>query len=232
MATLMARPEALEIDFSQTALIIVDMQNAFASKGGLLDLFGIDISEAPNVVETNQRLIEACRTTGVKVIYLQMTYDPELENAGGPNSPNYHKELAMVLMRSRPELKGKLLVEGTWDWQVVPALTPRKGDRVIRKTRYSGFCRTDLADILRGDGIRNLLFTGIATNICVESTARDAYFEEFWPILVEDAMNHAGPDFSRQATLWNFENVFGWVTSSEAVMTALQAERTPDPVEP
>jgi len=151
-----------------------------------------------------------------------------LLDAGGPESPNYHKELGMVLMRRRSELKEKLLVEGTWDWQIVDALTPQKGDRVVKKTRYSGFCRTGLAEGLRADGIRNLLFTGIATNICVESTARDAYFEEFWPILVEDAMNHAGPDFCRQATLWGFENVFGWVTTSDAVIRALAADATAD----
>jgi ureidoacrylate peracid hydrolase len=133
----------------------------------------------------------------------------------------------MVLMRRRPELGGTLLVDGTWDWQIVDALAPQPGDRVVAKTRYSGFCRTSLAEMLRRGGIRNLLFTGVATNVCVESTARDAYFEEFWPILVEDAMNHAGPDFSRQATLWNFENVLGWVTTSDAVIEALASQTAP-----
>ena len=71
-------------------------------------------------------------------------------------------------------------------------------------------------------GIRHLLFTGIATNVCVESTARSAFFNDFWPILVEDPMNHSGPDFSRQATLWNFEHVFGWVTNAARTIEALQ----------
>jgi ureidoacrylate peracid hydrolase len=69
--------------------------------------------------------------------------------------------------------------------------------------------------------VRNLLLAGVATNVCVESTARDAYFEELWPILVEDAVNHSGPDLNRQATLWNMEHVFGWVTRSEEVSAAL-----------
>jgi len=223
---LAARPEALDIDCACTALLVVDMQNAFASKGGTLDLFGIDISGAAAAIAASRRLLEACRAAGVKVIYLQMTYRPDLADAGASDSPNYHKELAMVLMRKRPELGGKLLVEGSWDWQIVDDLAPLPGDRVVRKSRYSGFCRTGLADALRADGIRNLLFTGIATNICVESTARDAYFEEFWPILVEDAMNHAGPDFCRRATLWSFENVFGWVTTVDAVIHALPAAGT------
>jgi ureidoacrylate peracid hydrolase len=67
------------------------------------------------------------------------------------------------------------------------------------------------------------LFTGVATNVCVESTARHAFFNDLWPILVEDAMNHSGPDFNRQATLWNFEHTLGWVTSSDAVIAALEA---------
>ena len=127
------------------------------------------------------------------------------------------------MMRSRPELEGKLLIENTWDWRIVDALTPEPSDLVIRKTRYNGFHRTTLEDCLRAAGIRHLLFTGIATNVCVESTARSAFFNDFWPILIEDAMNHSGPDFNRQATLWNFEHVFGWVTNAARTIQALQA---------
>jgi len=229
MVTLSARPQPLQIDLKRTALIVVDMQNAFASKGGMFDLAGLDISGAAPVIEINRRLIAACRKAGVKVIYLQMSYKPDLSDAGDPASPNYHKEPGLIMMRARPELAGKLLIDGTWDWQVVDALAPQPGDRVVRKTRYSGFCRTDLEDYLRAADVRHLLFSGIATNVCVESTARDAFFAEFWPILVEDAMNHAGPDFNRQATLWNFEHVFGWVTRADHVIAAasLQAEAVP-----
>ena len=117
------------------------------------------------------------------------------------------------MMRSRPELEGKLLIEGAWDWQIVDELTPEPGDLVIRKTRYNGFHRTILEDRLKADDIRYLLFTGVATNVCVESTARSAFFSDFWPVLVEDAMNHSGPDFNRQATLWNFEHVCRRVSS-------------------
>lgn len=221
MVKLIARPEPIEIEPAKTALVVVDMQNAFASKGGMLDLFGLDISGAAEVVRVNRRLLDACRASGIRVVYLQMTYSEDLADAGGPDSPNYHKELGMVLMRRQRELRGRILVRGTWDWEIVAGLAPRPGDVVLEKTRYSGFCRTGLADILRDMGIRNLLFTGIATNICVESTARDGYFEEFWPILIEDAVNHAGPDFMRQATVWSFENVFGWVTGSREVLAAL-----------
>ena len=174
------------------------------------------------MIAVNQKLLGACRKAGVKVIYLQMTYQADLSDAGGMNSPNYHKKLALNLMRERPDLAGKLLIEGTWDRQIVDKLTPQPGDKVFRKTCYSGFCNTWLGDNLRAENIRNLLFSDVATNICVDSTARDAYFEEFWSIIIEDAINHSGPDFNRQAMLWNFEHVFGWVTQSSDVMAMLE----------
>lgn len=221
MPTMNAKPHPLEVEPNETAIIVVDMQNAFATTGGMFDLAGFDISGAANVIDVNQGLLETCRGAGVGVVYLQMTYKKGLEDGGNPASPNYHKELGLRMMRERPDLDGTLLVEDTWDWQIVDALGPQAGDHVIQKSRYSGFCRTELEDYLNGNNIRKLLFTGIATNVCVESTARDAYFCEFWPILVEDAMNHSGPDFNRQATLWNFENVFGWVTQSTDVVQTL-----------
>jgi ureidoacrylate peracid hydrolase len=218
MVTLTARPKSLDLDLQKTAIIVVDMQNAFASKGGMLDLAGLDISAADAVIEVNRRLLAAARKSGVPVVYLQTTYKPDLSNGGDETSPNYHKEIGMVMSRERPELAGSILVDGSWDGQLVDALAPQPGDHIVHKTRYSGFCRTNLENLLHELGIRYLLFTGIATNVCVESTARDAYFAEFWPILIEDAMNHAGPDFVRQATLWNFENIFGWITCSDELI--------------
>ena len=221
MVTLAARPEPVELDPGSTALICVDMQNAFVSKGGMFDLAGFDISKAPDVIRVHQRLLPACRRAGIKVIYLVIAFRRDLRDAGDPNSPAYHKELALRMMRARPELAGKLLIDGGWDAAIVEGLEPEPGDLVIRKTRYSGFCRTDLEATLRAGGFRHLLFTGVATNVCVESTARDAHFADFWPILIEDAMTNSGPAFNQQATLWNFEHVLGWVTDSQSVIDAL-----------
>ena len=224
MVMLTTRPDLIDINFEKSAIVVVDMQNAFVSKKGMFDLAGFDLSGAPEVIAVNQRLIETARAAGVKVIYLQMTYDADLGNAGGPASPNYHKELGLIMMRERPQLAGTLLIEDSWDWQIVDALTPQNGDRIIPKSRYSGFAGTSLDNFLRANDIRYLFFTGVATNVCVESTARDAFFGEFWPIMVEDAMNHAGPDFNRQATLWNFEHIFGWVTDTHKLIDAIQRD--------
>lgn len=223
MATLEARPQTLDIDLARTAMIVVDMQNAYAKKGGMLDLgTGIDEARTKPVIEANGRLLPAARAAGVKVIYLQFGYKPDLSDAGGPASPNVKKQMAIKMIRERPEVRDKLIVEGTWGWRIIDELAPREEDIVVKKSRYSGFAGTTLENQLRGMDIRYLLFTGVATNVCVESTAREAYFREFWPILIEDAMDHTGPDFTRQATLWNFESKLGWITDTNAVMDMLE----------
>jgi ureidoacrylate peracid hydrolase len=224
MITLKARPVDVEIDISRTAIVVVDMQNAYASKGGMLDIgTGIDEARIGPVIEANKKLLPAARGAGVPVIYLQFGYKPDLSNAGGPQSPNIRKQMLFKLLKERPEVRDKLIIEGTWGWQIIDDLKPVEGDYVVQKPRYSGFASTNLESLLHGLDIQHLIFTGVATNVCVESTAREAYFKEFWPILVEDAMDHTGPDFVRQATLYNFESKLGWVTRTEDVLRILQS---------
>ncbi len=206
----------------RSAVLVVDMQNAFAKPGGLLDLAGIDIAGAAAVVRTIRAVLDAARDRGVQVVYLQTGYRPDLSNGGGAASPNPRKETALCLMRARPELKGKLLVEGTWDFQIVDELGPAAGDLVVLKTRYSGFAGTTLDAALRARDIRYLFFVGIATNVCVESTLRDAYFHEYWPILVTDAAMQAGPPAAHQATIFNVESFFGWTLAAESLVRTLR----------
>lgn len=223
VVTVSARPQAVDIDLSRAAMIVVDMQNAYASKGGMLDLgTGIDESRIRPVIEAHQRLLPAARAAGVKVVYLQFGYKPDLSDAGGPQSPNIRKQMAIRMIKERPADRDKLIIEGTWGWQIIDELRPEPGDVLVQKSRYSGFAGTTLENQLNGLDIRHLLFTGVATNVCVESTAREAYFREFWPILVEDAMDHTGPDFVRQATLYNFESKLGWVTRTEDLLRVLK----------
>lgn len=222
MPELNTKPGPIEVDFARSAVLVVDMQNAFASSGGMLDLAGVDISSAPRVVRTIGAVLDAARGAGIPVVYLQMGYKPDLSNSGGPNSPNWHKELALHLMNRRPELKGKLLTEGTWDFAIVDELKPHPGDLVVVKARYSGFAGTSLDSQLRTRGIRYLFFAGIATNVCVESTLRDAYFFDYWPILLTDGAMPAGPPAAHEATLYNVESFFGWTLRSEEFLAAVQ----------
>ena len=223
MANLKARPRDVEIDLGRTAFIVVDMQNAYAKKGGMLDLgAGIDEARTNPVIAANKRLLAAARAAGVKVLYLQFGYKPDLSDAGGPQSPNIRKQMAIRMIRERPQDREKLIIEGTWGWEIIDELKPEPDDLVVKKARYSGFAGTTLENQLNGLDIRHILFTGVATNVCVESTAREAFFREFWPILIEDAMDHTGPDFTREATLYNFESKFGWVTTTDDVLDMLE----------
>lgn len=219
----LAEPEPLNLDLDRTALLIVDMQNAFASPGGLLDLAGVDVRPAGDVIANTKLVREAARVAHVPVVYLTIGYPADLSTAGGPDSPNPRKELALRLMRERPELRGKLLTFGSWDFQVVDGLEPAPDDTVITKSRYSGFAGTTLDAVLRTRGIRNLLVTGIASNVCVESTIRDAYFLEYWPVLVADATMAAGPDEIQRATVYNVRTFFGWVATAEDLATSLRS---------
>jgi len=217
------QPEAVEVDLRRSAVVVVDMQNAFATKGGMFDLSGMDISGARQVIDVQKEVLRVAREAALLVVYLVMGYDKNLCTGGGPDSPNSHKELALRLMKKRPELQGKVLTQGQWDWEVVDELRPQPGDVVIDKTRYSGFCGTPLDSVLRTRGIKTLFFVGIATNICVESTLRDAFFLDYWPILLRDATMQAGPLVLQEATIRNVELALGWTLSSSEFVQGIQA---------
>lgn len=208
-----ARPEALSFRPAETALIVVDMQNAYATKGGYVDLAGFDISGAAGAIASTRQAVEAARAAGMTVVYFQNGWDPAYAEAGTPGSPNWHKSNALKTMRARPELAGTLLARGTWDYAIVDALAPQPGDLVVPKTRYSGFFNTNIDSLLRARGIRTLVFTGVATNVCVESSLRDAFHLEYFGVVLEDATHHLGPDFIQKAALYNIQTFFGWVST-------------------
>ena len=213
VVTLPARPEPIRVSADETAVIVIDMQNAYASPGGYLDLAGFDIGGAGAVIEQSAKVLETARAAGMTVVYFQNGWDKDYVEAGGPGSPNWHKSNALKTMRERPELQGKLLARGGWDYDLVEALKPAPSDIVLPKPRYSGFFNSQLDSVLRARGIRNLVFIGIATNVCVESTLRDGFFLEYFGIMLEDATHQAGPEFLQQATIYNVEKFFGWVST-------------------
>ncbi|UCB47718.1 MAG: isochorismatase family protein [Deltaproteobacteria bacterium] len=219
--TLEAEPEPIEIDLAKTAVIVVDMQNAFMSRGGYFDLIGMDISAIQKIVEPCGKIIHMGREKGVKIIYLQMGYSPDLSDAGPPGSPSFHKSGGLNFVREHPELKDKLYFYGTWGAEIIEALKPHQEDIVIKKQKYDGFVGTNLDAILRTLSIKYLLFLGIATNVCVESTLRHAFFLDYFPILVSDAVSQKGPRVTQEATLLNVQSTFGWVTDSIKLIRAI-----------
>lgn len=208
-----AKPEEFPLSADETALIVVDMQNAYASPGGYLDLAGFDVTGAKPVIAAVAETIEISRKLGFTIVFFQNGWDAGKQEAGTPDSPNWWKSNALKTMRARPELDGKLLTRGTWDYELVEKIKPLPGDIVLPKPRYSGFSGTQLDGILRARRIRNLLVVGVATNVCVESTIRDGYFLEYFPIMVRDATLQAGPPALQDATIYNVETFFGWTTT-------------------
>lgn len=211
--TLPARPEALRLNAAETAVVVIDMQNAYASPGGYVDLAGFDVTGAASVIGRIATVLETARNAGIQVIYLQNGWDADYVEAGGPGSPNWHKSNALKTMRARPELHGQLLARGGWDYELVDALKPQAGDISLHKTRYSAFFNSQLDSVLRARGIRNIVFVGIASNVCVESTLRDGFHLEYFGVMLEDATHHLGPDYVRDATVYNVEKFFGWVST-------------------
>ena len=213
VVTLPARPEPIRVAVDETAIVVIDMQNAYASRGGYLDLAGFDIGGAEQVISQSAKVLETARAAGMPVIYFQNGWDPDYVEAGGPGSPNWHKSNALKTMRAHPELQGSLLARGSWDYELVDGLAPKPGDIRLHKTRYSGFFNSQLDSVLRSRGIRNIVFVGIATNVCVESTLRDGFFLEYFGIMLEDATHQAGPEFLQKAAVYNVETFFGWVST-------------------
>ncbi len=222
-----AKPEPLMFRPDQSALVVVDMQNAYASPGGYLELAGFDISGAAAAIARIAEAIAVARAARMPVVFFQNGWDPAYQEAGGPGSPNWHKSNALKTMRARPELEGTLLAKGGWDYALVDALQPLPGDIVIPKPRYSAFYNTNLDSALRSRGIRTLVFTGIATNVCVESTLRDGFFLEYFGVVLHDATHAAGPPFVQAAALYNIQTFFGWVSSVAEFRSALQGNAAP-----
>ena len=220
IVTLGSRPEAIQIDLDRTAIICIDMQNAFVREGGMFDLAGWPTAGARAVIDPDRRIIEAARAACVKVVFVKMSFTPGLTNAGGPDSPSCYKEIGMVLMRKHPELREKAIVHGTWGEEIIDELRPLPEEPVVRKQRYSGFVGTDLDLVLKTLGIKYCAFIGGATNVCVGTTLMDAYSHDYWPVLVEDAVFSQCPPVTVEATLWNVENIFGWVTTTADLLAA------------
>ena len=217
-------PEPFQIDTAQTAVIVVDMQNAFAKRGGYMDLAGYDISKTERIIAPCRKIISASRKNGCKIIYFQMGCSPDMSEAGAQGSPFYLKSKGIDLIRKNSEFKEKSYIYGTWGAEIIDELRPQAEDIVIKKQRYDGFIGTNLELVLSTLGIKFLIFIGTATNVCVESTLRHAFFLDYYPILVSDAVSALGPDILQEATIHNVQAKFGWVISVEKLVEGLEKQ--------
>jgi ureidoacrylate peracid hydrolase len=222
IAMINAEPEPLRIDVLKTAVIVVDMQNAFVKRGGYFDLAGYDLSGVERIVEPCKKIISTARQKGAKILYFQMGCSPDLSDRGPADSPYNLKAKGLRLIHERPEVKDKFYIYGLWGAEIIEELKPMPGDLVVRKQKYDGFIGTNLEILLGTYGIRYLVFVGTATNLCVESTLRHAFFLDYFPILVSDAVSHAGASITQEATIYNVRSNFGWVATMDDVVAGLE----------
>jgi len=223
MITVKAEPQPILVDLARTALLVVDMQNAFAQKGGYFDLAGLDITPIQRIIEPIRKVIHAAHATGLRIIYLQMGCSPDLSDKGPPDSPSSIKSRVLSMMKEHPEWKDKFYIYGTWGAEIIEELKPREGDIVVKKQKHDGFIGTNLDIILRTLGAKYLFFVGVATNICVESTLRHAFSLDYFPILVSDAVSQMGSRITQEATLLNVQSTFGWVANVEDLLRAIRS---------
>lgn len=164
------------------ALIVIDVQNGFVSKGGSYDLLGMNIVPYQDVIPRIQQLIKSCRLAKIPIFYTQAIREP----SGIDLLTQTHK----ILPRSREERikKKTICVRGTWDAKIVDDIKPDdKNDHIIIKRRDSAFHNTEIEVWLRSIGVDTLVFCGIDTSICVETSLRDAFNIGYDVILISDA---------------------------------------------
>jgi len=228
MVSIDAKPEPISIDPARSAVIVVDMENDFAAKGGMFDRAGIDISGAQKVIAPIAKVLAAARQAGLKIIYLKMGYRPDLSDLGPNDSVNRVRHLKFGVgqkIQAPDGRESRVLIRDTWNTDIVPELQPQPNDIVIYKTRFSGFYQTALDAKLKKLGIKHLIVTGVTTSVCVESTVRDAMFRDYLCVLLQDCMSepigHDLPRSNHDASLLNAEMLFGWVSSSDQFIKAL-----------
>jgi ureidoacrylate peracid hydrolase len=196
-----------KLDPTHAALIIVDMQNDFCAAGGMMDLEGADLSAVQAMAERLPDLLHAARSGGVLVVFIRNVYSTE-RNV-------YLSDVWLEqMLRRRGDSYTVRDVCGADSWQgdFYGPIEPRPGEPVVTKHRYGAFHNTDLDTILRVHGVRTVVLTGVATNACVETTAREAFVRDYYVVFTADGTACYSDD-AHEATLRTIDKYFGVVVS-------------------
>ena len=186
------------------ALVVIDVQNGFVSKGGSYDLLGMDTINYRQLIPRIKELIDLCRENSIPVFYTQAVR----ESSGIDLLTRTHK----ILPKSREEriMKKPICVRGTWDADIVAEVAPRPGDHVVIKRRDSAFHDTEIKVWLSSLGIDTLIFSGIDTSICVETSLRDAFNLGYDVVLIADATISSNKKHY-ESTIDNIKDYYGLV---------------------
>ena len=220
--TLKTETKTLRLDLLKSALIVVDMQNDFCHSDGWLAHIGVDIKPAREPIFTLKNLLPQIRNLEIPIIWLNWGCRQDLLNI----SPALHHVYnptgeGIGLGDPLPKNNASVLTKDSWAAAIVDELTPPSEDIKIDKYRMSGFWDTPLDSILRNLGKTTLFFAGVNIDQCVMATLQDANFLGYDCILIKDCAATTSPEYCYQATIYNVNQCFGFVTDSQSILNSI-----------
>jgi nicotinamidase-related amidase len=217
-----AEPQAVTVDAHRSALVVVDMQNDFCSKGGYLDYRGIDVTPDRAPIAPIAALVPALRSEGIPIIWLNWGVRTDLLNIHPSLLHAHSHDGNGAGLGERIPGGAEILRKGSWGAQIVDELDPGEQDVHVTKHRFSGFWDTELDSILRNMGVRTLFFAGVNADQCVMTTLEDASFLGYDVLMLRDCVGTTSPDYCMQATEYNVKLLFGFMTTSRALIKGLR----------
>jgi nicotinamidase-related amidase len=216
--TVEAEPYPFEFVPVQCALLIIDMQRDFLEAGGFGEMLGNDVSQLRRTIEPNRRLLAAWRAAGLQVVHTREGHRPDLTDL--PPAKKVRGRGKMCIGDVGP--MGRILVRGEPGHDIIPELYPLPTEPVIDKPGKGAFFATDLHAILQNRGIKQLIVTGVTTEVCVHTTVREGNDRGYDCLVPEDCVGSYFPEF--QATGLNMlkaqGGIFGWVSHSAHIFAA------------
>ncbi|BAM91178.1 isochorismatase [Bradyrhizobium oligotrophicum S58] len=220
-ATITAEPEPITLDLAATALVIIDMQRDFMEPGGFGETLGNDVSQLARAVAPIANVLAAARDMGMLVVHTREGHKPDLSDA----PPAKVERGAPSLRIGDPGPMGRILIRGEPGHDIIPALYPAEGEVVIDKPGKGAFYATELGNILKQHGIANLLVCGVTTEVCVNTTVREANDRGYRCVVISDGCASYFPEFHEMGLrmIKAQGGIFGWVAPSAAVLEAMSS---------